>query len=153
MRIPENMSTQLLVTKKPMISTQNVSLAIELADFCVPFIWLGPVVQLSMVRMIASQKQQLSWLEQVASSGWWWPCCSNYAEMLAPLPHRLLSLKHPVVMPTGLNIVDLHSAVPPLVPWKMIFTAEKVELDTIVGGTAAPIMLRCWHRYHIGSCL
>ena len=57
MRIPENISTQLLVTKKPMISTQNVSLAIELADFCVPIIWLGPVVQLSMVRMIASQKQ------------------------------------------------------------------------------------------------
>ena len=28
------MSTQLLVTKKPMISTQNVSLAIELAGFC-----------------------------------------------------------------------------------------------------------------------
>ena len=57
---PENISLQLLVTKKPMISTQNVSLAIKLADFCVPSIWLGPVVQLSMGWMIASQKQQLS---------------------------------------------------------------------------------------------
>ena len=48
---------------------------------------MAAVVQLSMGQMIASHKEQLSWLEQVAS-GWWWPCCSNYAEMLAPLPHQ-----------------------------------------------------------------